>query len=312
MKTYVICTFLNSFEFPVREAIRKQILWKAKEKQKLYDVSIVIFGNTKKSIVYEKIKIIFLDKKRISSYKITADYIDYMTTIVEFRSILSIFSKGKKTISLYDGYPLGEDKVFLRKLVSKLFPLLFSEIYVLSDYQKNILGIDKIKKISPFLPVINKLDLPKHKNPTLLYMGHISYFKGVDIILESYITLKKEIDNLDLIIANNMISGDSKLIEKVKKLKELYPDSIIIKGIVDPEVELSQAWIYLYPFLKPGGTMAFALSLYESQECGTPFIACDIGSNSEFFSKESLISNCKKDEMVIKIKKIFKEKYLLG
>ncbi len=309
-KKYIICTFLNSFEFPLREAIRKQIWWKAKEKQKLYDISIVIFGEQKENIVYEGIKIIFLDKRKISSYKLKADYIDYMTTIVEFRSILSIFSKGKKTITLYDGYPISEDKVFFRKLTSKLFPFLFSEIFVLSNYQKQVLNINNIKKTFPYLPTVNKLDLSKYKNPTLLYMGHISYFKGVDIILDSYIILKNEIDNLNLIIANNMISGDPDLIEKVKKLKKRYPYNIIIKGIIDPEIELRKAWIYLYPFLKPGGTMAFALSLYESQQCGTPFIACDVGSNAEFFGKENLISNCTREEMVMQIKKYLKKNIL--
>jgi glycosyltransferase involved in cell wall biosynthesis len=133
-------------------------------------------------------------------------------------------------------------------------------------------------------------------------MGHISYFKGVDTLLEAYEILKLEIDNLDLVIANNMVRGDQELLNEVKKLQEKYPSNIIIKGVIDPIEELSKAWVYIYPFIKPGGTMSFALSLYESQECHTPYVACDIGANAEFFDISSLIQPNNTLEMVNKIK----------
>ena len=82
------------------------------------------------------------------------------------------------------------------------------------------------------------------------------------------------------------------------------PNDIIIKGLIDPEIELSKAWIYIYPFTKPGGTMSYALSLYESIECGTPFIACNVGANAEFFGNKNLISPDSVDEMVSKVKEI--------
>ena len=308
-KKYIICTFVDSFQFPLREALRKQVWWRAKEKQKKYNVSIVVFGKKQDSIFQDGIKIDFVDKNKINSYKLEADFIDYITTIVELRIFLAFFSKGIKTLTICDGYPLGDSKILLRKIIIKMLPLLFSKIYVFSNYQKRVLGLPKIEKINPILPKINKLNLDKYKNPTLFYMGHISYFKGIDVLLEAYQVLKNEIPNLNLIIANNMVRGDKDLIEKVETLKKEYPDSIIIKGVINPYEELSKAWIYTYPFIKPGGTMAFALSLYESQQCGTPFIACNVGSNVEFFDKKNLINPENTEEMVEKIKEILKHEY---
>ena len=309
MKRYVICTFVDTFEFPLREALRKQVWWKAQEKKKNFEVEIVVFHSCKKSIVYEGIKIHFVDKNRVSSYQIKADFIDYIISIVELRSIMAFLSNGEKTLTICDGYPLGENKTFLRKIVLKFLPYIFKDIYVFSDYQKSLLGISTIMKTSPLLPNIKKKKVKKYKNPTLLYMGHLSYFKGVDTLLASYKLLKEEIDNLDLIIANNMVRGDNKLLQEVEKLKQQYPNNIILKGVIDPIEELSKAWIYIYPFTKPGGTMSYALSLYESQQCGTPFIACNVGANEEFFGKDNLIQPNSVSEMINKIKEILQNEY---
>jgi len=309
-KKYVICTFVDSFEFPLREALRKQVWWRAKEKQKDYEVEIIVYNhNTTKSIVKDDIKISFINKNEISQYKIVADYIDYITTIVELRSIFALKAKGYKTLTLCDGYPLGENKILLRKVIIQLLPYIFKKIYVFSNYQKKVLNLEQIELIKPLLPTIIKKNIEKYKEPTLLYMGHLSYFKGVDTLIEAYKILKNDIGNLNLIIANNMVRGDKKLLEEVQNLQQQFPENVSIKGVIDPIEELSKAWIYIYPFIKPGGTMSFALSLYESQQCNTPFIACDIGANAEFFGKTSLIKPHSIENMVQKVKEIMKNEY---
>ena len=125
--------------------------------------------------------------------------------------------------------------------------------------------------------------------PTLLYMGHLSYFKGVDTIINSFKEIINEFPNLMLIIANNSVRGDEDLINEVANLKQTYPNNITIKGIVDPIKELSEAWVYLYPFKKAIGTMSFALSLYEAEICKTPYITCDVGANKELFNPDNII-----------------------
>ena len=163
--------------------------------------------------------------------------------------------------------------------------------------------------IIPILPNI-KVDstFKRSSNPSLLYMGHLSYFKGVDTIILAFKKLIKEIPDLTLIIANNSIRGDKELIDEVSMLKKKYPANIIIKGIVDPIEELSRAWVYLYPFKDAIGTMAYALSLYEAEQCKTPYIACNVGANKEFFNNDYLINVNDEKEMVKKIKYFINER----
>ena len=139
-------------------------------------------------------------------------------------------------------------------------------------------------------------------------MGHLSFFKGVDTILESFKQIIPQYPSLKLIIANNSLRGDQVLIDEISSLKENYPENIILKGIIDPIKELTEAWVYLYPFKQASGTMAFALSLYEAECCNTPFIACDVGANSEFFKNEYLIDVNDIEEMTKKIKNFINER----
>ena len=192
-----------------------------------------------------------------------------------------------KNLKLTDGDMFGTSFVFIRRLISKPIPFIYKKIIVFSSYQRKIKHKDVIiEKLILLKITVNK----KHKRyllPTLLYMGHLSYFKGVDTILESFKYLVNIILNITLIIADNSIQQDLKLANEVRTLKNKYSKNIILKGIVDPIEELTKAWIYLYPFKKPLGTMAYALSLYEAECCGIDYIACDVGANKEFFNRKT-------------------------
>ena len=176
----------------------------------------------------------------------------------------------KKKLTLVDGYMFGYNNKRFRKCIVPVLPFIYDKIIVFSNYQKKNLKIDKTLIQLPILPNI-KVDstFKRSSNPSLLYMGHLSYFKGVDTIILAFKKLIKEIPDLTLIIANNSIRGDKELINEVSMLKKKYPANIIIKGIVDPIEELSRAWVYLYPFKDAIGTMAYALSLYEAEQCKT-------------------------------------------
>jgi len=54
--------------------------------------------------------------------------------------------------------------------------------------------------------------------------------------------------------------------------------------------------------------MAFPLSLYEAQQCGTPFVACDVSANAEFFDKKYLIETGNERQLCLKIKEFINER----
>ena len=309
MKTYKIVSVLESFEFPLHEATRKQVWWTAKKKQKEgNNVEILILSKINKSIEHENIKITYSSKWFLSMF-LKADRIHFITGSISVWLLLVVFCFGEKNLTLTDGDMFGYNKKWLRKQIVKVLPFIYNKIIVFSNFQKNRLKLNSVEVKFPLLPIIDVNPIFKRrKKPTLLYMGHLSYFKGVDTIIKSFKDLITDIPNLTLIIANNSIRGDQELILEVENLKQKYPNNIELKGIVDPIEELSKTWIYLYPFKEAIGTMSFALSLYEAEKCNTPYIACDVGANSEFFNKDYLIPVNDDKLMTLKIKKIINER----
>ena len=310
MKKYIIVSVLESFEFPLREATRKQIWWTAKEKLiEQYDVEILIFSNFNKTVVFENIQIKFVKRRFLSLY-FKADTIHFITGSISVSLLIPTFWLGKKKLTLTDGDMFGYNRIRIRKLILPIISLIYNKIIVYSKYQKGRLKLSKKifieKPILPLIIVDPKFE--RTSKPSLLFMGHLSYFKGVDTIILAFKKLIIEIPDLTWVIANNGIRGDKKLIDEVLRLKKLYPDNIVIKGIVNPIEELSQAWIYLYPFKKAVGTMAFALSLYEAERCNTPYVACDVGANSEFFNPDYLIDVNDSEAMTKKIKYFIDER----
>ena len=309
MKKYAIVSVIESLKFPLHEATRKQIWWTAKEKQsKGYSVQIILLSNFSKESVREKIHIKHVNRWSWNPF-IKANIIHVITGSITIWLFAALFWFGKKKLTIVDGFMFGYKNIGLRKSLVPFLPFIYNKIIVFSNYQKKKLKIKRTLIELPILPIIKpESKFKRSSNPSLLYMGHLSYFKGVDTIILAFKKLIIEIPDLTWIIANNSIAGDKDLIDEVSRLKRKYPANIIIKGIVDPIEELSTAWIYLYPFKNAIGTMAYALSLYEAEQCHTPYIACDVGANKEFFNTDYLINVNDDKEMVKKIKYFINER----
>lgn len=310
MKRYTLLSILDSLVFPLHEALAKQLWWLAQKKRKEgFDVSIILLSENNGGFTKDGIVVEYRDKKRIRPLRIKSDYIHFINSVVSPGLFTIVFSKGYKILTLTDGYIWGRPGEHLRKFLGKLLPFVFDEIELYSNYQKKMLGIKTAKVVSPVWPVINnEKKYDRDENPTILYMGHLSSFKGVDTIIRAFRELVPEFPKLKWIIANNMVRADGELIEQIDELRDAYPDNIVIKGIVDPIEELSKTWVYVYPFKEPGGTMAYPLSLYESLKCNTPFIACDVGANAELFGKKYLISPDDHKEMAARLRVFFHER----
>lgn len=300
---YYIISFIDSFEFPLREATRKEVWWEAeKRRDDGYDVTVFVVGATGQTTVAEKdgIKLAFIGNKQIPSLK--ADVIHCLTGSVSIW--LPLFKKVKaprKILTLTDGWMLSNSRIWLRRIIVKRLFKYFDTVSVYSKYQKSLLKDDRVTIIKPHLPHLTIPNIKKTETPSVLYMGHISKSKGFDIIIPAMRQLLSENPDLHFIVANNMIQGDGEYIEKVKTLAADFPHQVITKGVVDPLEELKKAWVYIYPFNTPMGTMAFPLSLYEAEQCGTPFVACDVSANSEFFEKKYLIEVGNEQQLYTKI-----------
>nr|MDA3781536.1 hypothetical protein [Bacteroidales bacterium] len=188
MKTYIIITVLKNFEFPLREAVRKQIWWEAKAKfREGYNVKIMVIGTNTDVVTKEGITINFITFRKFIFSKFVADYISVVNGSITYKILPVLFSKGTKIITLTDGYVLGNNKKFVSKLILFFYRLFFKRICVYSQYQEDIIKGQKVEVVKPYLPdiEINK-EIKRSAIPRLLYMGHLSFFKGVDNILDAF------------------------------------------------------------------------------------------------------------------------------
>lgn len=308
---YVIVSFIESFAFPVREATRKQIWWTAQKcKVEGYHVTIVILNNKAERINQDGVDIVFTD---VNTFVRDSDSINILHcingSIVPGLLHLRRVKAQQKLLTLTDGSMFWYDKLFLRKCIAFVLPIVFHKIYVYSNYQYNRLPNKKgVYIIKPILPSIKRKDVCKTDKPSVLYMGHITRMKGFDFIIPAMDRLLKSIPGLQFVICNNMISVEQSYIDRINNLRDRYPDQVILKGVVDPVEELSKAWVYIYPFIDDVGTMAFPLSLYEAQCCKTPFVACDVAANKEFFDSRYLIEPGSEEQLYDKIKQFIDER----
>lgn len=298
---YVIISFLSNFQFPLREATRKQVWWEAlKKKEEGYNLAVFIVDHSDVGRVVDGIAIEFLSPGELCKKKVKANHVHYLTgSIIPFLMTVLFIRAGNKILTLTDGFMFGADKYVMRRCISKVLPLLFNEVRVFCKYQQNLLGYGTV--IKPHLPTIKKTNVSKSKNPSILYMGHISKAKGFDSIIPAIGRLLRENPSYKFVVANNMIEVSHEYMDKIQELIDTYPNQIETKGIVVPEEELTKCWVYIYPFIEPRGTMAFPLSLYESLQCGTPFVACNVGGNSEFFDAKYLIEPGNENQLYDKI-----------
>lgn len=293
MERYTIVSIIDSFEFPLREALRKQIWWLAlRKKNQGYTVDIVILTNgvtPEKRFSKKEISITLKNKYRSLFAVIRTDILHVVTAIVAPK-LFFIRGGRLRKLTLTDGDVFHGSQPTARRLLARFLPIVFHEIQVFSHFQQTALNFIKTRIVEPILPVQIHVKRSLHKDPTLLFMGHLSRSKGVDTILLTLPQLISDFPSIRLILADNGVQHDTDMEKMIADYETRFPNNIIRKGVVDPETELAECWIYLYPFKKPGGTMAYALSLCESHRAGTPYIACNVGANPEFFPKNNLIN----------------------
>lgn len=110
---------------------------------------------------------------------------------------------------------------------------------------------------------------PKTPQPSILYLGRLKKYKGIDLLAQLVANFKAEFPGLKLIIAGK---GDYEpaLRSLVRRLR--VEANVVFIGFADyPRKRelLAQSWVLAYPSPKEG----WGLSVIEAGACGTPTIA---------------------------------------
>lgn len=290
--------------FPIREGLDRLTWNMAKAmKDNGFDVEIRCIAKKKKIKYADGIRIIEDNLLRLSRFK--TDILHILIHPNPEIVLPLFFATTKKIfITIADG-ELGN---FWQKWWSPFIIWLvrkkIDSVLVQTRYQQSKLAKLSIpsKIIFPYLDAIRR-KCRRDPVPSLLYMGLPAKQKGFTDVVDAFHIAKKEIRNLRLIIADSHIRKNT-----ADCYKQLLRDkSIIIKDIINREIELSKAWIYMYPMRSPRNTMAVPLSLVESAKIGTAFISTRVGGIPEIIPDCFLVSPSEPNALARKIIELIKE-----
>lgn len=271
--TYV----LSMLKFPIVEGTVSQAWNLAKAmKNEGFEVEIRVFDEIFKKECKDGVTIIRGPWKKI--LRLNTDVLHFFNagrkhTIKMFFYSLLLSKSKKRILTVISG---GESSVWKNGIITKFIKIFFRIDQLISfSYFKN----KEFKKFDPLKPNFRKVS-SKSKNPTLLYMHFLKVYKGFFDVVEAFRLAKKQIPKLSLIVC----TPDKRIKEFSRKYKDVK-----FKGVIDPEKELSKAWIYLYPIQTSLRTLAVPVSLIEAVQTKTPFISTKVGLIPQYFNDFFLV-----------------------
>lgn len=296
MSKILLASAQEDFEFPLAEAARKQLFETAQRRRSDgHEVRILVATpNLNKQFVQDGIPIKLTTKWnliRLGPWCRRSDSVHYFGTIGLIALIISMLMRSRNRIfTATDGSVFSTGgRAGLRRWLGHWFHECYQQFQIYTDHQRELLVTlspqygAKLKKVRPILLEPPATPPQKTEHPTILYMGHLSRFKGVDIVMEVFRTLAPEMPDLKLVLASNGLTYDDNLDLDVRRLVDEYPSRVTLKGKVDIVTEIGRSHLLIYPIRSHSGTFAVPLSLYECLCCGTPFLSSRLSGVAEYF-----------------------------
>lgn len=106
----------------------------------------------------------------------------------------------------------------------------------------------------------------------ILYLGRIHKIKGIDLLVEAFSGLIKELDDVRLVIVGPDDGFLSTLKKQIEDLK--IGDKILLTGLI-PEKDKSGAYVDADVYVLPSVYETFPITVLETCACGTPVIVTD-------------------------------------
>lgn len=254
--------------------------------------------------------------------------------IHEHRTILAIITHhyAKKYNVPYVLQEHGNTTARFRKVyLKKLFDLAFgfrilrdaSKVLALTDHEVHEyiqMGVDKSKiEIIPnglnlYLynaPVIKgnfkkKLSIADNTR-IILFLGRIHEIKGIDLLVDVFADLVKDIDNLLLVIIGPDDGYKSELQKQIHDLK--IDDRVLFTGPINPEISKLEAYTDAEVYVLPSRSEGFPMTILESWICGTPVVVTEQCNVTEIVNNRGgLVVRFDKEELKCAIKKLLNDK----
>ena len=301
MSRVIIASAQEDFAFPLAEAARKQILARARQVMGEGGEAQIVLATCgdESQETRHGVPLTLTSGRRFGAVlgDVDGDILEYWGVPGRFAWTAARSRRhAHKALVLTDGgvFSVGRN-VGLRRLLAAPVFRRYDRIGVFTYHQAEIVAqveprvADRLVPLRPLLgPLSNRPHRRLSSTPTMLFMGHPSYFKGIDLVIMAFRRLANEFGDLRLVVADNGLGDGQVWRQKLRWLKEEYPNRVFLKGKVNPEAELLRASVLLSPLRQVAGTFAFPLSLYESLICGTPFLTSRLPGIEEFFDDQFL------------------------
>ncbi|RJQ43497.1 MAG: glycosyltransferase [Nitrospiraceae bacterium] len=148
-------------------------------------------------------------------------------------------------------------------------------------------GIDISEFTSLPSPDILKARYPALSNKkVILFLGRISWKKGLDVLVKAFASVKKRRDDVHLLIAGNDEGGYVKKVRKWLKDEGISKDATFT-GLLEGSAKL-EAFAGSDLFVLPSYSENFGMAVIEAMACGLPVIISDqVGIYREVINAEA-------------------------
>ncbi|MBI2573110.1 glycosyltransferase family 4 protein [Candidatus Woesearchaeota archaeon] len=295
-----ITYYVHDLSFPLAEGIRKQAWWMAQAMRKEgHEIEIISTSRKNMTLAREGITVRYI--KSFHSIEVNTDIMHYLShpSPLFLRLVQRVNAK-KQILTFFDGNCNGFWQRLWTPLLLPSFQNRIDHITYQTKYQQDVLEKTPFKdiaktRIAPLIPNY-KRSASRSLVPSLLFMSHLSPYKGIQDVLDAFEKVRKNIPDLTLTICDSSIKTNTKYHRRIKRTA-----GITFKGKVDSQEELSKAWIYLYPVHGAQETFSVPISLIESIQVGTAFISTKVGGVAEYFPEKFLIDPQNPDQLAHKI-----------
>ena len=172
------------------------------------------------------------------------------------------------------------------RLYQKVLPLLKNNISLLHSPSRHLL--DTVKKLGfpniKYIPLgidfrfVNQKPLPWPREKKILYIGALAEQKGVDVLLDAFREVCRQIPDVKLHIAGR---GKLEASLKTKAYLEHIGEHVVFHGFVSRNEAMQlyrESWIVVMPSI---WWEQFGMVIPESLACGTPVIGSEVGGIKE-------------------------------
>ena len=246
----------------------------------LYSVKY-IFYPTKQMLSIKNLKITYNVLSYIKKNNINTLHFD--TTSGRFMPVLPFLFRIKKIATIHDPKPHTGEESFKKTVIRKVYTsmvnnYLFYSRYSYRQFIQNHIHLHTNTFTAQLKPYsyISKLNPTSNgANKYILYFGRVSYYKGIDLLLDAFQSIVSQYPSINLVIAgkgsiefmpfDDTLNSHIRFINKYVSIQELAELINSAEFIVCPYREATQSGVLM---------TAFALN--------KPVLATNVGAFSEY------------------------------